>query len=220
LFAINIDIDWAPDEVVEYALDILDEFSARATLFCTHAMNAGTRSHELCIHPNFTDGADKAVIVDSLCGMFPDARGVRAHGSLFSYYLAGLYAERGLIFDASYYFPAGPCKPYNMFQGMMEIPYYFIDDLFFKEGGLEEPCLSDSADGVKVFVFHPVHLFLNTDTPQRYQDAKKFYKEPARLREFRNAGRGTETFFRKLLGYTAENNIPLLTMSEIYERFE
>ncbi len=219
MFAINIDIDWAPDAVTEFALDILDEFSAPATLFCTHEMNAATRGRELCIHPNFNNDASVKETIDSLRALYPGARGARGHGSYFSYYIAGLYRENGLLYDCSYYFPAGPVRPYKMFHGIMEIPYFFIDDLFFKEDGLSEPDLSDDPNGVKVFVFHPIHLFLNTETPQRYIKAKEFYHQPDKLLEFRNEGSGAQSFLRKLLRYSVDNNIPLMTMGEIYERF-
>ena len=219
MFAINIDIDWAPDPVIEYALDILDEYSARATLFCTHEMGAGARGREICVHPNYRGAGTEEEILNAIRRLFPRARGVRGHGSHFSYYLAGLYSARGLLFDSSYYYPAGPCRPYKMFYGLMEIPYFFIDDLFFKEDGLAEPDLTDSPEGVKVFVFHPVHLFLNTESQQRYLDAKQYYKMPDKLAEHRNPGRGAETFFRKLLEHAVNNKIPLLTMSEVYERF-
>ncbi|MFA6450607.1 MAG: hypothetical protein WCX65_14130 [bacterium] len=219
MFAINIDIDWAPDSVIESALDILDEFGARATLFCTHEMGASARGREVCVHPNFTAGQPDKDVLDSVCSLFPGARGVRGHGSLFSYYIAGLYREKGLLFDSSYFYPAGPCKPYRMFHGLLEIPYFFIDDLFFKEDGLREPDLSDTTDSVKVFVFHPVHIFLNTETPERYEKAKPYYKMPEELAAHRNPGAGAGTFFRKLLGHANEMNIPLLTMSEVYDRF-
>jgi hypothetical protein len=219
MYAINIDIDWAPDSVIGYTLDILDEFKARATLFCTHKTEADMRGHELCAHPYFRDGWSDQEVLNTICGLYPAARGVRSHGSLFSYYLAGLYKEKGLLFDSSYYYPSGPCKPYKMFHGIMEIPYFFIDDLFFKEDGLKEPDLGVSADNLKVFVFHPVHIYLNTESPERYENAKPYYKVPEKLAEHRNTGIGAESLFRKLLGHAAENKISLLSMSEVYERF-
>jgi hypothetical protein len=218
MFAINLDIDWAPDGVVEYALDLLAEYGIRATLFCTHKMGAGTRGHELCIHPNFLKGLGEEETLDEIRALFPYAAGVRAHASYFNYYLCGLYKKKGLLFDSSYYFPSGPVKPWRTFFGLMEIPYFFGDDLFVNSG-CAEPDLSDAPDSVKVFLFHPVHLFINTNTTERYLEAKPYYMDTSKLDGFRREGWGATAFFRKLLETARDKNIATVTMGEVYERF-
>jgi hypothetical protein len=72
-------------------------------------------------------------------------------------------------------------------------------------------------DAVHIFNFHPVHVFLNTETLRRYESAKPYYQDPAKLREFANpesSGTGTRVFLRRLLALIQAGR-PATTLFEI-----
>jgi len=54
---ITIDIDWVPDKVLEYTLELLSKAGVPCTIFATHAtglLNGLDRNQfEIGIHPNF-----------------------------------------------------------------------------------------------------------------------------------------------------------------------
>ena len=51
---ITIDIDWAPDLIVEDSLALLEAYGVSATLFMTHLTSVAEEyEHELAIHPHY-----------------------------------------------------------------------------------------------------------------------------------------------------------------------
>jgi len=81
--AITLDVDWAPDFVIEDVAELLINSSVRATWFVTHASSAidDLRKRpdlfELGIHPNFlpgsTQGADVDSVLNHCMSLVPDA---------------------------------------------------------------------------------------------------------------------------------------------------
>jgi len=53
--------------------------------------------------------------------------------------------------------------------------------------------------GLKVFAFHPVHVFLNTPTIEFYERNKPHYDDPAALRAARHDGMGVRDLFSEVL---------------------
>ena len=94
---------------------------------------------------------------------------------------------------------------------LLRIPYYWEDDF---EMGLPAPDWEltsrlKKADGLKVFDFHPIHIYLNSPSVNPYQ---RFKKQAPRLSEstkaqadsFVHLGKGTQTFFLQLVDHLAE----------------
>ena len=56
---ITMDLDWCPDFVLEYVLEILEKYNLKCTFFITHEtkllkyLRENTNKYELGIHPNF-----------------------------------------------------------------------------------------------------------------------------------------------------------------------
>ena len=89
LMALTIDIDWAPDFMIDFAAEALAARRVCATWFVTHSSPAvdRLRQHpklfELGIHPNFqpgsTHGKEWAEVLDHCMGLVPDATSMRTH---------------------------------------------------------------------------------------------------------------------------------------------
>ena len=52
---------------------------------------------------------------------------------------------------------------------------------------------------MKVFDFHPIHVFLNTESLNRYERARPFFQNPKELIKHRYEGYGTRNRFIELL---------------------
>ena len=53
--------------------------------------------------------------------------------------------------------------------------------------------------GVKVFDFHPIHIFLNTENIDRYENSRVVQRDFEKLKEYVFAGYGTRSFLIDLI---------------------
>src|ERR1017187_7044133 len=105
--ALTLDIDWAPDFVIDFAADLLIRRRVKATWFVTHSSPAvdRLRDHpelfELGIHPNFLPGSSQGKTVAevlSFCrACVPEARSMRTHALVQSSGLLGDVMCQGWI---------------------------------------------------------------------------------------------------------------------------
>ena len=213
---LTLDIDWANDSVIAESIDLVESHELRATWFITHAtpmldrLRANPR-FEIGIHPNFNwlldgdfrNGADAGEVVDRLLALVPEARSVRSHAMTQSSNLMALFRDKGLTHDANHFIPEQTgieLKPWRHWWQMVKAPYFWEDDVY---------CLSDANStmaelagrpGLKIFDFHPIHLFLNTESMDRYEDARPDLADPAALEGRRNReGPGARTLLIDLL---------------------
>lgn len=206
----TIDIDWAPEAVIEDTLRLFQEHEVPATIFATHrsgALDAADRHlFEIGIHPNFNPllaggGGAAARLVDDLLAEYPEARGVRSHSMTQSTPLLDLFRSRGLLYDANLFLPYwADIHPFQIWNGLWRVPYNWEDDIHFSYGrSFESTGLTDDA-AVNVLDFHPIHVYLNTDTRERYEAARPHYQTPETLVGLRNTVRaGARTLLVELL---------------------
>lgn len=218
LVAITSDIDWAGDEVISYMLAILDDYGIRATFFCTHDVSSikGIERHELAIHPNFTAGRAEVEVIRELKTLFPEAKGIRSHGLYLHGYLFNIYREFGLEYDSNYLIPNQMVHPFYISENVLEIPMFFEDDLYVSTSSdFTIASLNMQSEGLTVFNFHPIHIFLNTRRLSDYDHAKKYFRQPHRMLKYRNKGKGMHDLFIELLEYIKSHHLRTCTLSEI-----
>ncbi len=207
---ITIDIDWAPDEVLEHTLELFAKTGIPCTLFATHATELlrglDRQQFEIGVHPNFNpllNGKNEKpeIIIERLGKMFPQARGIRSHSSFISNVLVEMFGQMG------YEYESNVCLPYSrslemlpLWNDLIRIPFNWEDYLHFSYGRSFSSFGLDFSADVNILNFHPVHVFLNTETRDRYDGAKNFYKDPVHLAGYKNLGKGTETLLNQLLG--------------------
>jgi len=220
MISITIDVDWAHDEILEKCVSILDEYKISATFFCTHKHNVHIgNNHELAIHPSYNCGESHEKTIKKLMEIYPQAKGVRSH-CLYTYSkLYPIYEKYGLEYESNYLmYKLKGMKPFKMINNILQIPIFFVDDthiVMSKNANFKIEQFNLEEEGLKVFVFHPIHIFLNTRKLKVYQKAKKYYHEPERLKNFYNEGEGTCSLFIRLLNYVEINSIKVYTMNEI-----
>lgn len=219
----TLDIDWAPEPVIEDTLALFEQFGVTCTIFATHRsriLDASRRDlFEIGIHPNFNrllagQSGDARAIIDELLEVYPDACGVRSHSMVQSTPLLDLFASKGLLYEANHFLPYwNGLRPFRLWNGLLRIPYNWEDDIHFSygrpfnESGLDQ-------DALNVLDFHPVHVFLNTDTPDHYALARPHYHDADELLRMRNTkGPGARTLLIELLRQQG-SSITLRTLAE------
>lgn len=217
---LTLDLDWAHDVVVADTIDLVEQHGIPATWFVTHETPALERLRsnplfELGIHPNFNfllqgshrAGRDAAEVLDRLLAIVPEARSVRSHSVTQSSVLLELFRSRGLTHECNTFIPwqAGiSLKPWSLDNGLVRVPYFWEDDVAFaRSDGSTNMEILTHLPGLKVFDFHPIHVFLNTEDADRYERTRPLHRRPGELLEHRCRGRGTRTIFQELLGAIA-----------------
>lgn len=211
---LSLDLDWAPDAAIDAVAQLLIERSVPATWLVTHASPAvdRLRDHaglfELGIHPNFlpgsTHGSTTAEVLDHCMALVPDAVSMRTHALVQSTPILSEVLERTPIrVDLSLFLPrAGAVEPVEYHwrgRSLVRLPYVWEDDVELENGTLDAGFASIlGAPGLKVFDFHPAHVFLNSSSMNAYRRVAGTLPG-ADLTPHVEQGRGVGPVFRELL---------------------
>ncbi|QNI52875.1 hypothetical protein SynBIOSE41_00306 [Synechococcus sp. BIOS-E4-1] len=214
---LSIDIDWAHDVVLEDTINLIEQAAVKACFFVTHEtpLLERLRSNplfELGLHPNFDpllrgEAARSARdIVNDLARVVPEAQVLRSHAMTTSGRWLELYREAGITHVSNYLmFGDVNIHPFYQLNGLVEAPVFFADDgLLFQRTNsavsfdLDVELLA-SSEGLRVFNYHPIHLFLNSENLERYSRVRNFLNDPVALKRMRFEGNGSRTWLSSLL---------------------
>jgi peptidoglycan/xylan/chitin deacetylase (PgdA/CDA1 family) len=220
MIAITLDLEWAPDSVIEHTLDLLDEFDIVATLFSTHDDPFRSTRHERAIHPNFDVEVSPTVVLEKLHALYPDAIGLRSHRLRVSTTLRSEWVESGIEYESNYMeYRKSEIEPFEMPEGTVQFPIYWMDDVWFRSDGerVDAETLLDP-EGLKIFDFHPPHICFNTPSNSYYLENKDAYwNDNPDFEQLRFDGFGTRDVFLDLLREIREEDINIVTLDKIYE---
>jgi hypothetical protein len=189
---LTLDLDWANDEVLDVAVNLLKPHGLKCTLFATH-LSPGVEQltrhadFEVGVHPKFDSVAaasrepdDDPSSLGSLMATFPRARSIRSHSLVQSSRLHSQFAEFGFTHESNVYVPCDAgiaLRPWTIWNGLIRVPFVWADDIHLYRGGGDLRQLRVVRDqGLCVLAFHPIHLYLNTDsvaTYERYKSATR-----------------------------------------------
>lgn len=213
---LTFDIDWAHDDVLVDTIGLVELAGVAATWFVTHDTPVLDRlranpKFELGIHPNFNfllegddrNGRNGRDVIERLQTIVPEATSVRSHSTTQSSGLLALFQEMGLTHDANHFVPVQTgieLKLWKLWNNLIRIPYNWEDDVHCAYG-LEKDIsfLALSTRGLKVFDFHPIHVYLNTESLDRYERTRPFHQKPKELIKHRFQGYGTRSRLVRLL---------------------
>lgn len=213
VIALSSDLDWAPNEIVDYYLDILAKFSAKITIFATHSIK--NRDHEISLHPNTLTGKNYNEAIAELLKIYPNAKGSRMHGlQVWSRLLIDL-PKHGIHYDSSYYMPDQKIKPYKIFPNLFEVPIFWEDDLAMMKNSLkinkEKLREEERSEFLYLYNIHPIHVFMNTDNMDSYSQWKPHYHDVKELEKRRNDDKyGTENALFDILNTIDPSNLQTL----------
>lgn len=218
---LTLDIDWAHDKIIEDTVDLIEMADVPATFFVTHETPFLTRlrenpKFELGIHPNFNhllNGDFEQVrrveeIISELMEIVPEASAIRSHSLTQSTRLLENFKSAGLTHDASHFVPhhiGTALAPYELWNGLCHVPHFWEDDIQIIYGSKDRNrfgSLDDlplDAPGLRVYDFHPIHIFLNSESLKRYEATRPIHQNPEELIHNRFDGLGTRSVLEKLL---------------------
>jgi hypothetical protein len=226
---LTFDVDWAPDFVISPIVSILKENNIRSTWFATHRsplIEELTRDElfEVGIHPNFqpnsTHGSNPDEVLTHMKKLFPNAKSVRTHTLLQSTPLLSLLHKFGvendvslLLENANYIHPF-----YSPFFKLYRFPSFWEDDVMMSSiYDLEHFIDSQNISGLKIFSFHPIHIFLNSLNFDSYNELKTKLglsnMTVQNTQKYINKQHGTMTFFMHLID--SLKNKPTYTISDL-----
>src|SRR5918993_971076 len=201
---LTLDIDWASDEAIGAAIDILETRRVPATWFITHDTPVLARlrenpDFELGIHPNFNfllmgrddNGRDAEEVVGRLMEVVPEAKSVRSHSTTQGSRILDVFKAAGLTHESNHFLPHDtgmPIRPWGCWTGLVRVPYFWEDDVAFLAGPPAPIASLAAREGLRAFDFHPIHIVLNTDHADRYEAARTFFHDHDQLRRHANDG--------------------------------
>ena len=213
---VSFDVDWAHDTVLEYCIDIVEKSGICATWFITHdtplleRLRANSK-FELGVHPNFNgllDGSrkngDRAKdIIDGIKAIVPEAKSIRSHSLVSSERLIDSFHDAGLTHVSNTFIPQSTTalSPWRLWSDMTMVPHCWQDNVSMRLNGTLKPPLTENASSIMVYDFHPIHIYLNTDSMKTYEDAREHFYNMDELRKRRNDSEfGSEDALKKVLG--------------------
>lgn len=227
--SLTFDIDWAAEFVLQDLIELLEAFKVKSTFFVTHhspLIDKLDRNYfEIALHPNFNpllngEINDYREPIDKLLEIYPEAKGVRSHCLFQSSHILVHGRERNLIYDGNMMLPLqkGIYPYFHRSLNILRIPFFWADDTHLyssQEFTLDQiPVLGNEFNTI---AFHPIHIYLNTEKLERYNNARPFLKDYDQLQKFRNVETGTRTLFISLLEEIKAKQIVTYKQIEIAE---
>lgn len=222
---LSLDVDWAPDTVLADVVEAIVAAGVRATIFATHRTPVLTALQndaiEVALHPHFNRGDDLDSPLGELKDAYPGARGARAHGLAVSSQMLLRYVAHGLRYESNVFLPGHPgLRPVRRFEELVSIPFYWSDDKHLERG---EPFrlepLGLDAPGLKVLNFHPIHVYMNTVSPEHYASFKADYQNADALARRRDGDApGMGSLFAAVLAELGRRGQGRLTLADVSAR--
>lgn len=225
--AITLDIDWAPDCVIDDVALRLIAAGVRATWFVTHASPAVDRLRmhpalfELGIHPNFlansTQGSTPRDVLSHCMDIVPTALSMRTHCLIQSTpLLIDVVQATPIRTDVSLYLPGHADLHATSLPlpggTLTRLPFWWEDDyeMFHAQPDWNVAARVSDSRGLRILNFHPIHVVLNSPSMTRYEHLKRL---APRLSEARGSlvrdlacldAPGTGSAFNGMLSWLAE----------------
>jgi len=212
---ITLDVDWAPDFVLEKVFRMLEEVEVKSTWFVTHdsplIRNLQNNSlFEIGIHPNFhassTQGKNFEEIMRNMKKIVPKAKSIRTHdllqssSNLLQYHKFGIENDVSLLLELSENLHPHYSRYFNLFR----FPFFWEDDVEMHEKqNWDISTFKFHEHGLKIFNFHPIHIYLNSKNMTNYNiikneiGLKKIRDDD--VSQYINSEKGVKTFFLDLL---------------------
>jgi hypothetical protein len=112
-------------------------------------------------------------------------------------------------------------KPWTLLNGIVEIPVNYLD-YHMLETEIWYPLneYRTATPSPTILAFHPIHIFLNTDSQEHYEKAKPYSQDPEELETYRNKKKfGAKDYLLSWLELIREYDLETRTLDEINKQF-
>lgn len=212
MISITFDTDWMSEQALTAFLERLP-VPGTATFFAHQRYECLLGSpHEVGPHPFITHLDGWRTELRALAGSLGrPVRGTRTHSCVFSHMVGVGLAEDGYeyVSQASTLYADG-LRPHRHPWGLWELPIYYMDNMDFwmtrnwPDLGhrVFDPRWIERAvqgEDLYVFDFHPLHVALNTRSPEDYQQVKgRVIQDGVSPFDLAFPGRGAREYFEQL----------------------
>jgi hypothetical protein len=216
----------------------MDEFLAgtpvpgEATFFCTQRYSRlEATPHEVCPHVFLTGETDWDRTLDEARRDFPEAIGWRSHSCVFSHILAERLSALGYEYVSIHdELGKSDLAPHRHAWGLWHLPIYYMDNLDFsmhrfwgdRAPAPFDPRLIETAvEGAALFVFafHPIHLQLNSPSPEVYFERRELVARGESFASARWDGFGTRNFYDALCAAMEAAGEPSVRLDRALETY-
>lgn len=229
---LTFDMDWACDEILKDFYELLCAMDVCGTINVTHntkllEMFRKEERIELGVHPNYNmllDGTGSGQsfedVLRDCVRIVPEAVTVRSHSLTSGSKISSIYARYGLKYDLNMFYPIFEGDKIRCFRdvwGGVKIPFLFEDDIYLMspEKRTIEYYLNNTFTAPRVFNFHPIHIFLNSDSMECYENARKYFQDYQKLKCFRNTvTSGIRDYFVTLITIGKEKGYEFLKIKD------
>ncbi|MEP7145918.1 MAG: hypothetical protein ABI792_02785 [bacterium] len=241
---LTFDTDWAPDFAIRQAAELLISKDIKCTWFITHRSDYIEELYrhkdifEFGIHPNFfedsTQGNNENEVLKYICSIVPEAKAVRTHAlHQSSRILSKMTDEFGIETDCSLLlYLTKDITPHRIYfrhnsRGIFRIPYFWEDDIHMYDPNPDWDIVSPvyHSNGLKIFNFHPLLTYLNSETMYSYENLKLKKSLPLIQEEEMDAyinkdnSKGAGVFLKKTIDFIKNNNIKTYTMADLKNQY-
>lgn len=211
---IEFDVDWACDEIIDYSYSLISEANISATWFSTHKSEVMKKidedpNQDVGIHPNFApnlfcdESRQKPVkqVFSELINLHPGAKVMKSHSLVDSTIIQQAAQEFSITHDNNIFIPDPNLvlEPWISYNGIIRLPLRWEDDTACLPSADYELGRFRKDKGLRIFGFHPIHVFLNTENLNRYENTRNLHRNPKKLWSHRNNGYGTENRLREVI---------------------
>jgi hypothetical protein len=230
---ITLDVDWAPDFILEEISEFFIKKKIKTTWFVTHESTIIEKLRknslfEIGIHPNFkensTQGENPGKILMNLKNIVPEAKSIRTHSLIQSSQLLNSFHKFGIENDVSLFLEnTSNIQPhYSKYLKLFRFPFFWEDDITmfygFSKDHIEEII---KKPGMKIFNFHPIHIYLNSKTIKNYKEAIKNKKmqeiKKLDLEQYINLKYGTRDFLEDLINKLDNQSYKIKELKNYFE---
>ena len=205
---LTFDVDWAHDEIIRdtYELLKINNAKLKSTWFATHKSNQISKLSkdskvELGIHPNFnglfnndfSNGNSSYEIIKRSLEIVPKCNSIRSHSLTNSERLLDEFKENGLTHICNTFIPHISkmiIKPYKVWDNLILVPHCWQDNVSLRMKNDIPLRTNKKNPNILVYDFHPIHVFLNTESLERYEKTRSLHFNPNELIKYRYNGYG------------------------------
>jgi hypothetical protein len=210
---LTFDMDWCHDDIIVDTYNLILKHKIKSSWFVTHDTKLLKKFKndpliELGIHPNFNNllmNSEKEKnhedILSELLDKVPNARIVRSHSLLQSEKLLDSFYKFKISHISNFYVPYASgfeVKPYKLWDNLIITPHRWQDNVEIKMNS-NLNLFNKIDNGLNIFNFHPIHIFLNSKNLERYNKNRDIIHNPKKLIRHRFKRYGIRNFLQDLL---------------------
>jgi hypothetical protein len=224
---ITVDVDWAPDSIVELLVEWFMIKNIPITLFFTHQSKlakdlAENPNIEIGIHPDFSRNNNADECVKALKYIYPNAIGSRSHRNIDGRIVTDALARNGLKYHSNKLtWGLSHLEVMPVYNGMVEVPYFWEDGYHLELGvKLKKEELNLYTRGLKIFNIHPMLFFLNCINDNQRKLATNNINDLTAsnnndFTQYINKGEGISTFSKNIFLSLKSSGFEFLLLKEM-----